>query len=131
MPSTGVTITINVGDVRVTGIGKLERRLYDVITGVILEVEPQLRRRFLEEYGKEVERVIIPILRPKLPRRTGRLRASLRLERRGNRLILSGVFYANFVRFPGSVRDLFLREFNKHKTDMTRRAFDRARRGII
>ena len=78
----------------ITGGGRLRRILANSrgLTGNVLA-------RIVADV---LRRVLLPEVRNRLPRRTGRLARSLIIRQRGDAVELRAVFYGNLVRVPGA-----------------------------
>ena len=71
--------------------GQRLRRFIQRAEGLTGERLAQITARILRNY-------VLPRIRSRAPRRTGRLRRSLRIIQRGSRIELRGVFYTPMVR---------------------------------
>ena len=58
--------------------------------------DPEIMGRAM---AKIIRQYVLPIVRGRAPRRSGRLQGSLRIVQRGAAVELRGVFYGRFVRF--------------------------------
>lgn len=80
----------------------------------------QLQRESAERAAAEIAmRFPIAQLRGEVPKRTGRLRRSLRVVQRGNRITLEGVWYGRVVRWSGG------RSVNREFYRLARQALER------
>lgn len=96
---------------------------YSRLTGTNLDrVIAEWRRGILRRFATQV----VPAARKKLPRRTGRLRASVRVQVQGNVARVSGLFYGAFL--TPSAREVIRKEYRSQLARISRESLAEALR---